>query len=722
LLLLLSVPRLAYADFDANTGVVSLEDAAFGLTFDGPGSFPEGMTVVAYDQGFTPIPDLEPLFIQGELAGIEGEGSLELGGDRAYLAIDLRPIAAPLRGRRVEIKLWQRLSSTITSIEVSWYSGNVDAIFQGGQEGSYERIGSIPFQPTGRVTDDGWQEWTSGPFDFSLAGEVDLSLLTFLDEHVAYAYRQVSNFDPTVRAGIDALGVYDLGAAAVPAAACNLIVEAETCGASGACHLGKCADAAAVVGPKLENLELRDEYLFRRTFLLENLEGGRGPLARFGAFRTKIEALRTEPSNVRYWTSMHEAFDGLADGHASEPLPSYPAQLATGVCMYQGEADLMPGSPIAPLVFEVPSNPIGQLLRVGDMLVEIDGVPVDEWRSRATRLLRYGGDPAGRDYITTPQIMNAALMVGSTLTFERCASPDPVIGPCAPADVARIDVDMRALAAGLYTGDLPAWRFDFVTCDFRYLRPVDDARVREYSFAGFADSGDVRHVLINGVPGFYGPGGQEWFTEIELALDGTGPTTMVLDERQGGGGSIEAVDMMANRYLAPDDFYSMDLFPQLSQTLDVGLRDALRECSRSQSFFGYCGNAFEWILGEQTQLGGAGLASTSKLAVLTGLDVSGNDYLTKLLTYRSGETRIFGAVPTYGAYGVVWALPALAGELTGGSVQVHDTVFVQGPEDENLDFNTGTGVAPDEVVLQKQSDLILGTDTLLERARAWLAE
>lgn len=224
-------------------------------------------------------------------------------------------------------------------------------------------------------------------------------------------------------------------------------------------------------------------------------------------------------------------------------------------------------------------------------------------------------------------------------------------------------------------------------------------------------------MLINGVPSQLGRGGQQWFSTISAALDGSADR-MLLDERRGGGGSIEAVDLMAGRLLAPDEFYAMDLLPQLSRPLDESLRAALRSCSVNRSFFGDCGNAFQWVLGDQSS--GRGFASTSSLAVVIGQDVSGNDFLTKLVTYRQAGTRIFGPVPTYGAFGVVWRLPAMPGELTGGSVQVHDTVFMADPGDINLDFTTGVGVEPDEVVYQKQSDALAGVDTLLERARAWL--
>lgn len=712
---ILLAPHLAHADFDPVTGTLQLEDAAVGMSFDGPTGIPETIPFRIYDEQLAPFPDVESLFVGGENVAIEGDAALEIGGHTSYLLFDLRQLAPQLTGRRVELKVWQRAKGTIANIELTWYSGDVDALLDNRFEG-YQRLGALPFQPTGRVTDDGWAEWTSGPVDFTLAGLVDAGVLSVLDEHATYAWRRAATFDPDVRVLLDGFGIYDLGEAAVPARECNLMNEENACGPLGACQFGRCTDAAATVGPKLENLDLRQQYLARRIFLIENIEGGRGPLARFGAFRDKMMSVAEEPSSTRYWTAVDEAFDGLADGHVSEPFPTYPLRLGNGICMYESEADLLPGTPTAPMVFEHSDNAASQGLQVGDVLVAIDGVSVDEWRAAATRLLRYGGDPRARDFITTPQLATAAMMAGSTLTFQRCTPATPGEA-CAAEDLTTVEIDFGTLMSGLYTGELPDWRFDDRTCDFRFRRPLERQNVREYSFAGFVDDQGVREVLINGVPSQYGRGGQQWFSTISAALDGSADR-MLLDERTGGGGSIEAVDMMGARLLAQDEFYAMDLFPQLSRPIDDNLRSALRTCSQNRTFFGDCGNAFAWVLGEQS--GGRGLASTSTLAVITGQDVSGNDFLTKLITYRTAGTRIFGPAPTYGAFGVIWQLPALPGELSGGSVQVHDTVFLADSGDTNLDFATGIGVEPDEVVLQKQSDAVAGVDTLLERARAWV--
>ena len=146
------------------------------------------------------------------------------------------------------------------------------------------------------------------------------------------------------------------------------------------------------------------------------------------------------------------------------------------------------------------------------------------------------------------------------------------------------------------------------------------------------------------------------------------------------------------------------------------------DCAVSAGQGSDCGNSFRWVLGDVAG-GTRGNAAGSKLAVLNSVDVSGNDYLSRLITERAeGETRIFGPSDTFGAFGVIWSLAGHVGEFSGGSFQVHDTLFLQSVSDTNTDFVTSFGIPVDEVVRQKQSDAVLGKDTLIEAARAWLLQ
>jgi hypothetical protein len=62
----------------------------------------------------------------------------------------------------------------------------------------------------------------------------------------------------------------------------------------------------------------------------------------------------------------------------------YPSYANAGVCLHEGEADLLPGAPITPLVFSsTGDNSVAAQLQPGDALVAIDGAAVNEWVAAA---------------------------------------------------------------------------------------------------------------------------------------------------------------------------------------------------------------------------------------------------------------------------------------------------------------------------------------------------
>jgi hypothetical protein len=196
----------------------------------------------------------------------------------------------------------------------------------------------------------------------------------------------------------------------------------------------------------------------------------------------------------------------------------------------------------------------------------------------------------------------------------------------------------------------------------------------------------------------------------------------VLDERTGMGGGIDAMDWLSGELSTPGDMFAMDFLPAMESDALASDRSAIVACSASASELTNtnCGNGFRWNFG-QTASTHFGEAKDSKLAVLIATDVSGNDYVTKILHHRSAQTRLFGHGSTEGAYGIIWHMPELVGELWGGSLQVQDTIFMTSPTDVNTTFPTSTGERPDEDVLRLQSDCVQGKDTVIAAAKAWLA-
>ena len=142
--------------------------------------------------------------------------------------------------------------------------------------------------------------------------------------------------------------------------------------------------------------------------------------------------------------------------------------------------------------------------------------------------------------------------------------------------------------------------------------------------------------------------------------------------------------------LTEQDFDRAEIVPVFERPLDDALWDELNTCS-SAYMAGECGSYWPWILHENSYMTQSlrGVAGATKLAILNGRDVSGNDFTTKLATYRAAPTRIFGGSVTYGAFGPVASLPAYFHEVMGGSMQLWDSIFVQTPGDLKRGNNKG---------------------------------
>lgn len=710
----LGVPGAARAgELDPASGRLGFAPGSYAVSFDDPVSLSD-LAPAFFDHEETPL-DASALAdqVRADGAGLEGEGYLELGGEYAKLQLFPASLAPRFTGRRVEIRFWQRPEGTRLRATLTWVQPDAEVPER------QRLLGHFVFQPTGRATDDGWEEWTSGPVDFAAAGVAPLALIELEDVTLA---RSGITFDRHQRVRLDALEVLDLGPAAVPEASCTRLAQAQACGPFGACLLGRCVDAALRFGPALVDPALRSDYLDRRLFEFRAFEGGRMPQSLVGGLTEAVETLRNETSAARFWPRIKEGVAALRDGHASAPMlgvgPNYEVT-NLGVCVHYGEADLLPHGGPAPLIFSVEAeNPIADQLAVGDVLTAIDGLPPYDWAVTAGLTANHGGDPAAFEVVIAPGLLAAAQLAGSVVTFARCAASG---APCAPGEVETITVDYGALAEEtVWAGRVPEWLGHSQTCDYRFRRGVDHPDVRSYSFAGYADDGPVRTLIINGVPSLYY--GQDWANTVRAALDPP-PAYLILDQRTGHGGGVDTTDFFMGLFLPQQDFDHIEIVPQVDRTLDATAWETLGGC-HLQVDSNDCGGYWRWQFYEMGDVEPAlrGVAATTRVAVVNSLDVSGNDFTSRLFTHRSGPTRIFGPSPTFGAFGPIAGLPAHLDELHGGSMQFWDSVFVTHPQDAPGGFATGVGVPPDQLVLQRQSDALLGVDTALEAARAWLLQ
>ncbi len=651
-------------------------------------------------------------FVEDRDAVIEGEGALLFDDRVAGIDILLDTAAEALADRRFEARFWYRAEGTVPVAEI-YYSEVGGRALLDDPSGPFAAHGNVRFWPTGRATDDGWVEMSTGPVDFSVHGALRARVLRIIDDRaLANGFFGIPPA-PGAAMWIDALEIVDVGPREVPDVACRLIDELASCGRHGVCLYGRCADAAIAEGTFPSDPRIRAEYLDYQIDRLRRFAGSRYIASRIDAFEAELDGARDRPL-PELWAVFRRAHDELADGHLSTPFLSFRQGLGAGACLYESDADLLPGAPVAPMVSKVlASHPLANVLEIGDVLVAIDGEAVGDWMMRAERFLSYGGDQRGRAFILAPDLVPAAFHMGSTMTFARCTPATPGT-PCAPEDVQTIEVATTDLTGSLFDGTRPDWWFQRLQCDYRFSEAVA-APPRDDDFVGHVDDPEepIRTIVINGVSG-----DNRWMSRVRTALTGL-PEGVILDERTGGGGTFEGVAALLAPFLSNAEDPLAMVLPKLTPELDATTRQVIIDCQNQggQS----CGNAF--VLPMVFDRFSPTPQPNARVAIVNGLDVSGNDFLPYALKRRAtGATRIFGAVPTYGAFGPLTRMPRVAGELFGGSFQLHDTVFLTDLTDTSTTFETGYGVEPDEIVRQKQSDALEGVDTLLTRARAWILE
>ena len=703
----------AHARFDERTGFVTFDEDEIGVGFEDAS---ELATLGAYSLadfrgGELPEDQLAGALEQDPRGMMEGQRALMLGPSLGSLGVTFDAVGERLAGRRVEISLWYRPEGTDLYANVRYHAIPLGDLPEDSPEGS-STPGSMQLLPTGRSTDDGWREMSTGPIDFTLYGDVQIRSMGLLATNSleGFVYGFSSNTDGSVL--VDGLAIRDLGPILGSGEVCTRATEAEACVEAGTtCFLGRCVDAAPVLGTVPAKGPIRSEYLARLVARNRLMMGSRYAATTFDDFERRLTAA-AEAEVPEYWALVSRAYDNLADGHASMPARTQRYTIRSGVCMYLGEADLLPEPGLKPLIFEVAQDhPLGQVLRRGDAVVAIDGVPVDEFQTLVDDDLPYGGDPQARKVMTARYLLPTAYRGGSTITFERCEGD----APCTEETVERFDVDLAAITAPLWSGDVLPWRFNGPQCDFRFYRGFDLPEAARGSFVGHREDDGISTLYLNGVSGQ-----GRWVQLANDALTAMGDR-VILDQRQGNGGTFQGVNMILEPFLDPALTFWAHIVPQLTPEMTEADRAKLLECESSSGFFGICGGFFSQEIGGRGASRGAHI--DTKLAIVNGMDVSGNDYLPRALQlFRDpAKTRIFGPANTYGAFGPIYSLPRVFHEVYGGSFQLHDTQFI-GDDGTDYGFETGYGVVPDEVIYQRQSDLLAGVDTILARARAWLLE
>lgn len=692
-------------------------------------SLPDGLQLLVFGPRFRPIDEaiIATGFEATNRDALEGAGAWRMGGGLLYSNFFIDPARINLTGRRVSVNVWVQPRGTMLQGRLYYIAGDVAEALQSGGFGGPGYIGSVALKPTGRVTSDGWREISTGPVDWT-AGEVDAGLLSIFDGQFDRS-SYLLDFNPAHRAGLDALEIVDLGPAAVSGEPCQSVDVEATCGAQGVCVWGRCVDGS-IVTDTMPDARIRGDYIDRKIIDFQHLEAGVRSQEILAEELPTLQALKDAEGGAPFWQGLRESVARLQDGHASAPAEDFELLNNAGVCLVMGEADLIDADGPLPLVFgtsaEISGAPLTEFteqLQAGDALTAIDGVNPYQWLDETPLPPVHAGDPVVRDFVLTPQLVGRAIRAGAELTFQRCVDPDDV-GGC--ASIAETVIDTAELAGDVWGQGAPEWMRRQVPCDYRFERWVDGNNAAEqasYQFVGVGQEEDISVLLINGTPD---PSTDEnrWGQRVNAALRDS-PQKVILDHRQGGGGTVTGVDLVAAYFLDPEEFDVINWFAYFGDDWGPEVYEALLECLTNPSgdSFPVCGSSYLWDpFSRHPDPGGA---SDARLAVVIGQDVSGNDFLTELLRRREAPTLILGSPATYGAFGTVVGLPGLLGEFAGGSVQISDSIFFDEPYqpgDALPEFTTGVGVPADEVVLQRQSDILNGVDTALERARQWLNE
>jgi hypothetical protein len=710
------------AELDKETGALVVEDGAL-KTWRFETDADLASIAVAKWSGGTRRAQLQLGALGDEPAARDGvvTGDDALEGGRAFRVTHARGLAlvdraafGALATSRFELTLWARADGASPSVSIQYGKDSSVLARQSG-------VASVVAIRTGRETSDGWSEYTTGPLDGSVLGQPIAGILVVTSSSAA----------PTASFVVDAIELRRAPGAVVEPKACTVATEATVCGPEADCLYGHCV-AASLTWGVLPAAAHRAEIAERWATLAGRLHGNRSASAvgrEVLAPRARQLAVEAR-SSKEFFGGLAELVNRLRDGHtAFGSAPSAATILSPqfssgttgvlGACFGIVERDLLGGGLGFGVFHALERSFLGVPLKPGDVVVAIDGQDPEAWASAVIpRYHRFQANDPGSDRAIFAEILSSAITKrANVVTLARCASATS----CEGADRQEITIEVASKvwahlsANGGAWGELPV---GYCTPRFRNSVPdFDDYVIDEYQRYNEAITprtvDGIVHVQFDGFVGH-----DQWRAKMSSIFEPV-PPAVLMDARSGHGGLGPNVEHLLSILRGQDEpigFLTLangswnepsprDLVTRLSPCLDA--RGTLA-CSFS---------AWGSFVSQPTVR-----ASATKIAWLNTNDVSANDYMPRLLQGRRGF-RIFAPGPTVGAFGAVVSFPSFMPGWSGGSIQFQDSKFAATTAAlEGARWESGHGVAPDVVVAQKQSDAILGRDTLVSAARAWLQE
>lgn len=642
------------------------------------GSFaPDGSFLL--DQAAAAIFDFEEAGDpDGGLAPMADPGSLSGGSTlplTALKGVNLT-VALPATRRSYRFSAWVRGGELEALVSISYTdrASEVAALY-----------------PTGRVTSDGWVEVAA---DHVRVDGPRLKLLRL-------------NLFAATAAAVDAVEVVPDGGAidfpAQPNAPCAGITEAGVCASDQLCLWSECRNVGGWVPRVPVDRDAVADYLAARIHLLF------GPYLErtvdMPAVDVALDQMRHAKDRYGYWNGFATAIRRLHDGHTTTDGPDSairnPRPLS--ICFLEGDADLSHGAaPKDPEYLDVLVSHVGNDhnlgLRQGDRLVSVDGMHPIAW-ARSLVSVNWG-QPGISNHTTFAELASS---LGRTISkyaqqieVVRCDGNTSTCG------------SIEAISIGAIPPDPATMMTSRVSCDNRPLRHVPGApgnhSIGEKVYSGLVNESTAAEKIYGleweslfTTDGVDGVGAGLNQATATWALDARG---VILDHRTGNGGTVLGPAILWDFAILqhPDDLYVDRAFAEEEQPAPA---DAAARFNAALN------------TSHMLYVGGGAPHTDVPVAILLTEDVSASDWLPQGM--KGGQhVRTFGPFQTNGAFSTRFVFGYWGG--IGHVMAVGDDILPDGST------HNGRGVDPDVVVLPRQSDLVIGKDSVFEAALAWVRQ
>ena len=590
-----------------------------------------------------------------------------------FQGIDV-PVTLPAVRATYRVSAWIRGAEVTVSFDLR-YSEHTDEV--------------AALYPTGRITSDGWVEVANDHL------RVDGARLKSAN----------IGFFSADGAAVDAVEIVPDGDAtsfpAVPNAPCHGATDASSCGVEQVCVWSSCRNVGGWVPPiPVDRSDVTDYLENRLKFLF-------GPYLErtqdLPAVLVATDSMRHAADRYTFWNGFLTAVRKLHDGHTTTSgLADFVLQnpRPLSLCFLEGDADLTHAS--APKDSEHLDVLVSHTgadhnlgLHAGDRLVRVDGQHPIAW-SRSLIDVNWG-QPGISNHTTfaelTSTLQRMISRYAETIEVIRC---DPTTSICGAPET---------IVIGNLPEEAPGTPFDRVACDNRPVRHLASAP-KDHSTGETVYSG----LVMEASPGekIYGLEWESLYTSN--GVDGVGAdlhaavTTwsadakgVILDHRTGSGGTILAPEILWNFSVLshPNDLYVDRTFADEEQPTPAAAQALFQKA----------------LSGSVQYAGSASPRTDVPVALLLTEDVSASDWLP-LGMKGSPSVKLFAPFQTNGGFSTRYSFGYWLG--VGYVIAVGDDILPDGTT------HNGRGVEPDVVVLPRQSDLLVGKDTVFEAALSWV--